>query len=63
MAKYNPMSHVKSSATGSTRNNKGKQYVSKKIKLDDKIVKEHISDWSYETKDGLGNKVIKQKRA
>jgi len=24
MAKYNPMSHVKSSATGSTRNNKGK---------------------------------------
>ena len=55
------MSHVKSSATGSTRNNKGKQYVSEKIKLDDKIVKEHISDWSYETKDGLGNKVIKQK--
>jgi len=24
MAKYNPMSHVKSSATGSTRNDKGK---------------------------------------
>ena len=56
------MSHMKSSATGSTRNNKGKQYVSEKIKLDDKIVKEHISDWSYETKDDLGNKVIKQKR-
>ena len=56
------MSHVKSSATGSTRNDKGKQYVSKKIKLDDKIVKDHISDWSYETKDDLGNKVIKQKR-
>ena len=56
------MSHVKSSATGSTRNNKGKQYVSEKIKLDDKIVKEHISDWSYETKYDLGNKVIKQKR-
>ena len=56
------MSHVKSSATGSTRNNKGKQYVSKKIKLDDKIVRDHISDWSYENKDGLGNKVIKQKR-
>jgi len=35
--------------------------VSKKIKLDDKIVKDHISDWSYETKDDLGNKVIKQK--
>ena len=35
--------------------------MSEKIKLDDKIVKEHISDWSYETKDGLGNKVVKQK--
>ena len=35
--------------------------MSKKIKLDDKIVKDHISDWSYETKDDLGNKVIKQK--
>ena len=56
------MSHVKSSATGSTRNNKGKQYVSKKIKLDDKIIKDHISDWSYETKDKSGNKIIKQKR-
>jgi len=32
------------------------------IKLDDKSVKEHISDWSYEIKDVLGNKVIKQKR-
>jgi hypothetical protein len=29
--------------------------------LDDKIVKEHISDWTYETKNDLGNKVIKQK--
>ena len=35
--------------------------MSEKIKLDDKIVKDHISDWSYETKDDLGNKVIKQK--
>ena len=35
--------------------------MSEKIKLDDKIVKDHISDWSYETKDALGNKVIKQK--
>ena len=35
--------------------------MSEKIKLDDKIVKEHISDWSYEIKDDLGNKVIKQK--
>jgi hypothetical protein len=33
----------------------------KKIKLDDKNIKEHISDWSYETKDDLGNKVVKQK--
>ena len=31
--------------------------MSEKIKLDDKIVKEHISDWSYEIKDDLGNKV------
>ena len=35
--------------------------MSEKIKLDDKIVKDHVSDWSYETKDDLGNKVIKQK--
>ena len=35
--------------------------MSEKIKLDDKIVKEHISDWSYEIKDDLGNKVVKQK--
>ena len=35
--------------------------MSKKIKLDDKIIKEHISDWSYETKDDLGNKIVKQK--
>ena len=55
------MSHVKTTDADSTRNDKGKQYVSKKIKLDDKIVKDHISDWSYESKDDLGNKVIKQK--
>ena len=35
--------------------------MSKKIKLDDKIVKDHISDWSDETKDDQGNKVVKQK--
>jgi integrase len=35
--------------------------VSKPIKLNDKIVKDHVPDWSYETKDKLGNKVIKQK--
>ena len=56
------MSHVKSSATGSTRNNKGKQYMGKKLKLNDKAIEEHISDWSYVTKDKDGNKVIKQKR-
>ena len=62
MAKYNPMSHVKTSALDSTSQKGANQYVSEKIKLDDKIVKDHISDWSYETKDDLGNKVIKQKR-
>ena len=35
--------------------------MSKKIKLNDKIIKDHISDWSYETKDKSGNKIIKQK--
>ena len=55
------MSHVKTSAVDSTSHKGANQYVSEKIKLDDKIVKEHISDWSYETKDGLGNKVVKQK--
>ena len=35
--------------------------MSKPITLNDKIIKEHISDWSYETKDDQGNKVIKQK--
>ncbi len=35
--------------------------MSKPIKLDDKIIKEHISDWSYETKDDQGNTIIKQK--
>ena len=35
--------------------------MSKPIKLNDKIVKDHVPDWSYETKDKLGNKVIKQK--
>lgn len=34
--------------------------MSKPIKLNDKIVKDHISDWTYETKDDQGNKVIKQ---
>ena len=56
------MSHVKTTDADSTSQKGTNQYVSKKIKLDDKIVKDHISDWSYETKDDLGNKVIKQKR-
>ena len=32
-----------------------------KLKLDDKAIKDYISDWTYETKDKQGNKVIKQK--
>ena len=55
------MSHVKTTDADSTSQKERNQYVSKKIKLDDKIVKDHISDWSYETKDGLGNRAIKQK--
>ena len=35
--------------------------MSKKLKLNDKAIKEHISDWSYVTKDKDGNKIIKQK--
>jgi len=35
--------------------------VSKKIKLDDKIVKDHISDWSYETKDDLEIRLLNRK--
>ena len=55
------MLNVKSSATSSTWKDKGKQYVSNKLKLNDKAIKEHISDWSYEIKDKEGNKIIKQK--
>ena len=33
----------------------------KKLKLNDKAIEEHISDWSYVTKDKDGNKIIKQK--
>ena len=56
------MSHVKTTDADSTSQKERNQYVSKKIKLDDKIVKDHISDWAYETKDKSGNKIIKQKR-
>ena len=35
--------------------------MSNKLKLNDKAIKEHISDWSYEIKDKEGNKIIKQK--
>ena len=56
------MSHVKTTDADSTSQKERNQYVSKKIKLDDKIIKDHISDWSYETKDKSGNKIIKQKR-
>jgi len=35
--------------------------LSNKIKLDDKVIKDHISDWSYKTKDPQGNPIIKQK--
>ena len=32
-----------------------------KLKLDDKIIKDHISDWSYKVKDKEGNTIVKQK--
>ena len=38
-----------------------KLYMPEKLKLDDKKIKEHISSWSYETKDQDGNPIIKQK--
>ena len=40
---------------------KGSGVLKDKLKLDDKVIKDHISDWTYETKDDQGNKVIKQK--
>jgi len=41
--------------------NKKKLYLTEKLKLDDKKIKEHISSWSYETKGQDGNPIIKQK--
>ena len=40
---------------------KGSGTLSNKIKLDDKVIKDHISDWSYKTKDPQDNTIIKQK--
>ena len=42
--------------------NKKKLYLTEKLKLDDKKIKEHISSWSYETKGQDGNPIIKQKK-
>ena len=42
--------------------NKKKLYLTEKLKLDDKKIKEHISSWSYETRDQDGNPIIKQKK-
>ena len=41
--------------------NKKKLYLTEKLKLDDKKIKEHISSWSYETKDQDDNPIVKQK--
>ena len=38
-----------------------KLYMTEKLKLDDRKIKEHISSWSYETKDHDGNIIVKQK--
>ena len=42
--------------------NKKKLYIAEKLKLDDKKIKEHISSWSYETKDRDGNIIVRQKK-
>ena len=34
----------------------------KKLKLDDREIKEHVSSWSYETKDHEGNIIVRQKK-
>ena len=43
------------------RNNK-KLYIAEKLKLDDRKIKEHISSWSYETRDRDGNIIVRQKK-
>ena len=40
--------------------NKKKLYLAEKLKLDDKKIKEHISSWSYETRDQEGNNIVKK---
>ena len=39
-----------------------KMYMTKKLKLDDRKIKEHVSNWLYETKDCEGNIIVKQKK-
>ncbi len=36
--------------------------MTKKLKLDDRKIKEHVSNWLYETKDCEGNIIVKQKK-
>ena len=35
--------------------------MTEKLKLDDRKIKEHISSWSYETRDRDGNIIVRQK--
>ena len=39
-----------------------KLYMTEKLKLDDRKIAEHISNWFYETKDPEGNIIVKQKK-
>ena len=39
-----------------------KVYMAEKLKLDDRKIKEHISSWSYETRDRDGNIIVRQKK-
>ena len=39
-----------------------KVYMAEKLKLDDRKIKDHISSWSYETKDHEGNIIVRQKK-
>ena len=36
--------------------------MTEKLKLDDRKIAEHISNWFYETKDPEGNIIVKQKK-
>ena len=40
--------------------NKKKLYLAEKLKLDDRKIKEHISSWSYKTRDQDGNNIVKK---